>query len=130
MALGWALWCLALAAGLWAGCALAPWLRFGLAALMLPVGGLGARHLRRGAGALRLVWQSDGRWRIHGGSGAGSYVQPDPPRRLGPILWVSWPGGRGASYLHADGIRVEPIALRALKGRMRLAEQVGRRRSP
>ena len=130
MALGWALWCLALAAGLWAGCALVPWLRFGLAALMLPVGGLGARHLRRGAGAARLVWEADGRWRLQGGSHPGSYVEPDPPRRLGPILWISWRGGRGAGYLHADGIRVEPIALRALKGRMRLAEPVGHRRSP
>ena len=122
MAAGWILWCLALAAGLWVGCALATWLRLALAALVLSAGWFGARQLRRGAGALRLVWEPDGRWRVYGGSGAGSYVQPDPPRRLGPILWISWPGGRGARYLHADGIPVEPMALRTLKARMRLAE--------
>lgn len=124
MAAGWVLWCLALAAGLWAGCALAAWLRLGLVALVLSAGWIGARQLRRGAGALRLAWEPDGRWRMHDGSGAGSYVQPDPPRRLGPILWVRWRGGRGARYLHADGIPVEPKALRTLKARMRLAEPV------
>ena len=121
MALGWVLWCLALAAGLWLGCALAAQLRLGLAALVVSAGWLGALQLRRGAGALRLVWEPDGRWRVYGGSSAGTYVQPEPPRRLGPILWVSWRGGRGARYLHADGIPVEPMALRTLKARMRLA---------
>jgi hypothetical protein len=122
MAAGWVLWCLALAAGLWVGCALSAWLRLALAFLVLAAGWFGARQLRRGAGALRLVWEPDGRWRVHGGSSAGSYVQPDPPRRLGPILWVGWSDGRGARYLHADGIPVEPMALRTLKARMRLAE--------
>jgi hypothetical protein len=121
VAAGWALWCLALAAGLWLGCALAGWMRLGLAALALSAGWLGARQLGRGAGALRLVWEPDGRWRVYGASGTDSYVQTDPPRRLGPLLWVSWRGGRGARYLHADGIPVEPMALRTLKARMRLA---------
>ena len=121
MAVAWVLWCLALAAGLWLGCALAAQLRLGLVALVLCAGWAGARQLRRGAGALRLVWEPDGRWRVYGASGADSYVQTDPPRRLGPLLWVSWRGGRGARCLHADGIPVEPMALRTLKARMRLA---------
>jgi hypothetical protein len=124
VAVGWALWCLALATGLWLGCALAAWLRLGLAALALSAGWLGARQLRRGAGALRLVWEPDGRWRVYSGSNAGTYVQPQAPRRLGSLLWVSWSGGRGARYLHADGIPVEPKALRTLKARMRLAAPV------
>jgi hypothetical protein len=122
VAVAWLLWCLALAAGLWTGCALAVWLRLGLIALVLSAGWLGVRQLRRGAGALRLVWEPDGRWRVYSGPSAGTYVQPDAPRRLGPLLWVSWRGGRRGRYLHADGIPVEPKALRTLKARMRLAE--------
>lgn len=122
MAAGWLLWCLALAAGLWLGCALPTWLRLGLAALVVSAGWLGARQLRRGAGALGLLWEPDGRWRVYGASGADSYVQTEPPRRLGPILWVSWRAHGATRYLHADGVPVEPKALRTLKTRMRLAE--------
>jgi hypothetical protein len=121
VAVGWLLWCLALTAGLWLGCALPAWLRLGLAALVLSAGWLGARQLRRGAGALRLAWEPDGRWRVYGSSSALTYVQPDTFRRLGPMLWISWRGSRGARYLRADGIPVEPMALRTLKARMRLA---------
>jgi hypothetical protein len=128
LAAAWALWCLALAWALWIGCDLALWCRLALVALVLAMLWRGVRLLRSRGG--RLCWDADGRWRHAAGANPGAYVQPGPPRRLGPILWLSWPAPGGRRYLSLDSACVEPKAWRAIKARMKFSGQLGHEKLP
>ncbi len=131
LACGWVLWCLALALGLWLGCALPAGWRLGLVAVVALAGWRGYLRLRRPEEGRSLRWEADGRWRVEGGSGPGAYVQPGRLRRLGRVVWIGWPGnGTTGRYFHADGVLVEPKALAALKGRVKFAGPSRRRSSP
>ncbi|HVN99555.1 MAG TPA: hypothetical protein VMT49_05900 [Steroidobacteraceae bacterium] len=129
LAVVWSLWCAALGLGLWLGCDLPRWCRL---ALELPV----LQALWRGAGALlhgrvRLRCGPDGRWRCADPRPGAPYVQADPPRVLGPLLWLRWPSPAGRDrYQSVDRPGVEPNTWRAIKARMRFPGQVGRDRSP
>jgi hypothetical protein len=114
--------------GIWVGCDLPLWCRLALVALVLAILWRGVRELRSGGG--RLHWEGDGRWRYEAGAQQGAYVQPRPPRRLGPILWLSWPAPGRRRYLSLDSACVEPKAWRAIKARMKFSGQVGHARSP
>ena len=131
------LWCLALAAGLWFGCALPAWSRLGPAAFALGAGWRGAAELlgrRPGqagqAARARLCWQSDGRWWWEAPPSLGAYVQPAPLCRLGPIFWLAWPTPGGRRYFSIDGRDMEPKAFARLKARMRFAAPARHYRSP
>ena len=107
LAWSWALWCLALALGVWWGCALCTVPRLALVAVVAVAGWRGVAQLRRSGEPRRLRWESDGRWRLEAAPGNVVYVQPDPPRRLGAMIWIRWREGAGGRYFHADGIVVE-----------------------
>jgi len=137
LALLWALWAVALAAALWAGCALPRWPRLGLAGLALGAGWRGALDFlgQRGAvagraGGGQLRWERDGRWWHQSGSLPGTYVQPDPAQRLGPLLWLRWRTPQGRRYLLLDAHSAEPRRLARLKARMKFTAPLGRNRAP
>lgn len=98
--------------------------------LALWAGWRGALRLLHRGPAGRLLWEADGRWRFESGSQPGAYVQPGPIRRLGPIVWISWPGVGSGRNFHADGLCVEPKALAALQARVKFNGPVSHRRSP
>lgn len=128
LAAAWALWSLALAAGLLIGCALPWWCRLGLSALAAGAGWRGALTLLSAGGLLR--WEADGRWRHAEPALPAAYVQPGPLQRLGLILWLRWPTSGGHRYFPVDGSGVEPKAWRALKARMKFSGPVGHSRAP
>ncbi len=128
LAAAWVLWCLALAVAMALGCALPGWIRLGVSTLVLGALRRGALTLRAGGGRLR--WQADGRWRHQEPGMSGTYVQPTPPQRLGPMLWLSWPGPGGRRYFPLEVSGVEPKARRTLKARMKFSGSVGSSRAP
>jgi hypothetical protein len=137
LAVLWALWALALAAALWTGCALPWWSRLGLAGLALGAGWRGVLSLlgRRGLAAHRttngrLRWERDGRWWHQSGALEGTYVQPDPPQRLGSLLWLRWREQGRRRYLLFDARTAEPRALARLKARMKFTVSEGHSRQP
>ena len=122
------LWCLALAAGLWFGCALPWWCRLGMAASAAGAGWRGALTFLPGGGQFR--WEADGRWRHEESALPAVYVQPDALQRLGPILWLRWTACGGRRYFPVLAAGVEPKAWRALKARMKFKAPAGHYRSP
>ena len=129
LAAAWALWCGALALGLWLGCDLPAWYRLGLVLMTAVAARQGARSLLACRGRVRCG--PDGRWQYAGPGATAAYVQADPPRCLGPVLWLRCPArGRAHRFVAVDAACVEPNAWRAIKARMRFPGQVGRDRSP
>ena len=128
LAAAWALWCIALGLSLWLGCDLPWWYRLGLVLLVLIALWRGVRGFLRYGG--RLHCESDGQWRHEPPKAAATYVQPTPPRALGPLLWLAWPVRGRRRYLTVDSAGVEPNAWRAIKARMRFPGQVGQDKSP
>lgn len=126
----WVSWCLALGLCLWFGCALEAGYRLALLAGVAWFGVRGYTQLRPRGHAGRLRWEADGRWWLDRGPGFVTYVQPDPPRRLGAMIWVRWRSRPGGRYFHADGIVVEPKALPALKARTHFSGPSRRRSTP
>jgi hypothetical protein len=123
LALAWALWCLGLGASLWAGCSLPGWACSGLDLLLAALAWRGAALLLgRGAqgGPQRLRWESDGRWWHERDPDPGVYVELDPPRRLGRLVWLRWAGPQGPGWWCLDGATMEPNAWARLQARMRL----------
>jgi hypothetical protein len=123
LAAAWVLWCLALAVGLVAGTSLAMPLRAGLG-LLLPVPAcLGVRLLlaRQPHDIGRLRWQADGRWWLQDRRGRCAYVQPQPPQRLGSLLWFRWQEAGRRRVLIIDGTTVEPNQWRRLKAGLQFA---------
>jgi hypothetical protein len=123
LAAAWALWCLALALGLWFGCALPGWARGLLCLLALAALWRGGRQLLGRPGGVDggWRWEADGRWRSAGRFGPAAYVAMDPPRRLGPCLWLRWQAASGHRYLLVDGAGMEPKALALIKARMKFS---------
>ncbi|MBS0388652.1 MAG: hypothetical protein JSR15_09240 [Proteobacteria bacterium] len=129
LAAAWVSWCGALALGLWLGCDLPGWWRLALVLMTTIAAWQGARGLLGCCGRVRC--ELDGRWRYGYPAARPAYVQADPPRCLGPVLWLRWPArGRGHRYWIIDAACVEPNAWRAIKARMRFPGPVRRDHSP
>lgn len=93
-----------------------------LAMLVAGLGFQGVRVLRgRGPGAIQaLAWHSDGRWWLQDRSGREVYVQPQPSRCWGPLLWLRWHCEGRRRLLIIDGAVVEPNQWRRLKAELKL----------
>jgi hypothetical protein len=104
------------------GSSLALPLRLPLALLPVALGLHGLRLLRarRPCDIQLLTWQPDGRWWLQERSGRGSYVQPRPPQRLGPLLWLHWRSDGRRRMLIIDASVVEPNPWRRLKAGLKL----------
>jgi hypothetical protein len=111
-------WCLLLSAALAGGCQL-PWPARLLAAAV-PLGLLvpGWQWLAGLPGLQALRWLPDGRWQARRGMVWG-YVKLEPPRRLGPLLWLRGSSPAGSFRLILDARAMEPNAMRLLQARVR-----------
>lgn len=131
MAAAWLAWCLGLAWGCGCGTALAGLPRLAAAVLAVLAGAAGALGLLGGrsrawpgAGwpaGLRLHWLPDGSWWLEVG-GRRHYVQMSRPVVLGPLLWLRWVSPDHSGWACLEQGRIEPVAWRRLKARMKLQQ--------
>ncbi len=121
LAWAWALWCCGLATAIWAGSALPVAVRFAAVLLTLcgAVRGVVTLLARRAGDIGQLRCQGDGRWLLRDRRGAGAYVQLQPPRRLGELLWLRWHSAGRLRILIIDGALVEPNDWRRLKATLK-----------